>query len=383
MNTNPFTPRSGLEPKVFANRETEVKFFNSRLNDALDGKCRHYVITGSWGVGKTSLLKQLKLFAQTKGMWASCFPLRSFSANETPLDFVAHLIQMATADLPIQPNAKEKLYKQLDGIGLPTLTYGLQTNRKLNNQTIDPHLALKQGFLNLVEHICKHKAVPFILLIDDIQNIEGKTELLTLLKNVLTDPELINKENLLVILSCTENAWDPFLKPNHPIGRLFMPRNRLLPLDEKSMNKFIRNSLKGTNIIFDDALFTRIYQITNGHPFEVHALCYALFEHQIKNRVSLKQWDAAVSQTLLALGDAEFSSLVKSASELELKVLKVLATYKIPIELEKLKKRCSKIKSLSEILSRLCEKNIVTRVRRGVYFIKDRLFAIYILNYEQ
>ena len=237
--------------------------------------------------------------------------------------------------------------------------------------------------LALIEHVRKHKAAPLVLLIDDIQNIAEKSELLTLLRNVFTDPELIKKENLLVVLSCTENAWAPFLKQNHPIGRLFMPRNRLLSLDEKSMNKFIKTCLKKTGIVFGDSLLPRIYQITKGHPFEIHAICEALFEQQVKNKVSLKQWDAALNRTLLTLGDAEFLSLISLASEQELRVLTILAKCDEPIELEKLKRKCRKIKSVSEILSRLCEKNIVNRVSRGVYFIEDRLFANYILKYEQ
>lgn len=383
MITNPFTPRSGLEPKVFVNREKQMEFFNGRLDDALQGRCQHYVITGSWGIGKTSLLKQLKLAAQTRGMWSACFPLRCFSQNETPLDFAAHLIQMTAADLPIQPKPKEKLYKQLEGLGLSALSFSFQANWKLKNKITDSHLVLKQGLLALIEHVRKHKASPLVLLIDDIQNIAEKSELLTLLRNVFTDPELIKKENLLVVLSCTENSWAPFLKPNHPIGRLFMPRIRLLSLDEKSTNKFIKTCLKKTGIVFDDCLLPRIYQITKGHPFEIHAICEALFEQQVKNKVSLKQWDTALNRTLLTLGDAEFTSLISLASEQELRVLTILARCDEPIELEKLKRKCRKIKSISEILSRLYEKNIVNRVRRGVYFIEDRLFANYILKYEQ
>ena len=148
MITNPFTPRSGLEPKVFVNREKQVKFFNNRLEEALQGRCQHYVITGSWGIGKTSLLKQLKLSAQTRGMWSACFPLRSFSQNETPLDFAAHLIQMTAADLPIQPKPKEKLYKQLEGLGLSALTFGIQANWKLKNKITDSHLVLNKVCLH-------------------------------------------------------------------------------------------------------------------------------------------------------------------------------------------------------------------------------------------
>jgi Cdc6-like AAA superfamily ATPase len=64
---NPFTARSGTDPKYIVGREQEIRFFNVRLSHAMRGKCDHYVITGSWGVCKTVLLRQMKLAAQSKG----------------------------------------------------------------------------------------------------------------------------------------------------------------------------------------------------------------------------------------------------------------------------------------------------------------------------
>lgn len=77
MPGNPFTARSGVDPRVFVGREEELRFFqDERLARAMEGRCNHYVVTGTWGIGKTVLLRQMKLVAQTEGAWALLFCMR-------------------------------------------------------------------------------------------------------------------------------------------------------------------------------------------------------------------------------------------------------------------------------------------------------------------
>ncbi len=58
---NPFTARSGVDPRFIVGRDEEISFFEDRLSHALRGRSKYYVITGSWGIGKTVLLRQMKL----------------------------------------------------------------------------------------------------------------------------------------------------------------------------------------------------------------------------------------------------------------------------------------------------------------------------------
>ena len=112
MNVNPFTARSGIDPKVFIGRDDELRFFQEdRLKNAIRGKCQHYVITGIWGIGKTVLLRQMKILAQKQGAWALLFSTRGFGSQENLSDFVHHVLDMMTADLPIQPKRNDRAGK--------------------------------------------------------------------------------------------------------------------------------------------------------------------------------------------------------------------------------------------------------------------------------
>jgi len=90
MLLNPFTARSGIDPKIFIGREEELRFFREdRLSSAIRGKCQHYVITGTWGIGKTVLLRQMRLLAQKQGAWALLFCTRGFGAQEGLTDLTS------------------------------------------------------------------------------------------------------------------------------------------------------------------------------------------------------------------------------------------------------------------------------------------------------
>ena len=117
MLVNPFTARSGMDPKVFIGRDDEVAFFKQRLNNAFHGRFQHYVITGTWGIGKTVLLRQMKLVARIEGTWALLFCTRAFAAQENITDFARHVLDMAAADLPIQPQKKKQRAKLVEGAG--------------------------------------------------------------------------------------------------------------------------------------------------------------------------------------------------------------------------------------------------------------------------
>lgn len=62
VKPNPFTPKSGLEPKVFINRDKEISFFIKRIGESKHQSINHYIINGIWGSGKTSLLRKIKYF---------------------------------------------------------------------------------------------------------------------------------------------------------------------------------------------------------------------------------------------------------------------------------------------------------------------------------
>jgi len=374
---NPFTARSGVDPRFIVGRDEEISFFEGRLSHALRGRCEHYVITGSWGVGKTVLLRQMKLAAQSNGAWAALFYVRAFSAQEGLRDFTRHLLDMVAAQLPVQPKRRSK-DSHLQGIGIGALTFSFQVQWNKGVSDKDPQLILRDGLLEIYKHASKNQAKALILLIDDIHNLSSSTEQLTLLRNVLTDEQLISKTKILTVVASIEEGWAPYLIRNNPIGRLFMPRRPLGPLKQDETMLLINETLSGTLVTFDEDVKERVFQVTQGHVFEVQALCEALFDQQLGGRVSLANWETALQHTLLVLADAQFSGMKQHASGVELSALSTIAAKKGAITLASLKKEHPEIKSPAEVLRRLTDKGLVHRESRGLYSISDELFCEYL-----
>jgi hypothetical protein len=89
---------------------------------------------------------------------------------------------------------------------------------------------------------------------------------------------------------------------------------------------WIDESLSDTGVIFEDRVKDQVYQLSNGHVFEVQALCEALFDRQIKGKVTMANFEAALDYTLLALSDSQFRGMLGRASEQEVAALHVLST---------------------------------------------------------
>jgi len=374
---NPFTARSGMDPRFIVGRDNEIAFFEERLSQAMDGRCQHYVITGSWGIGKTVLLRQMKLAAQKQGAWAVLFYVRAFSGQEGPTSFSRHVLDMVVDQLPVQPKRRSG-GSGPTGIGVGAFGFNFQMQWNKGGKDRDPQLILRDGLLEIYEHARKKKARALILLIDDLHNLSPKDELLTLLRNVLTDDQLIRETKILVVVASIEEGWTPHLKRSDPIGRLFLPRRILGPFGSKETRLLINETLSGTLVTFDEEVKNRVFEVTRGHVFEVQALCEALFDQQLKQKVTMTNWDTALRRTLLVLADAQFSGMIQQASENELSALYAIAATGGAVTPASLRKKHPEIKSPAEILRRLTGKGLVQRVSRGQYVIGDDLFCEYL-----
>ncbi len=109
MPVNPFTARSGIDPKVFIGRGEELDFFlNDRLDSAIQGKCQHYVITGMWGIGKTVLLRQMEPWYKIATPRKEVRQGRSFNPDE----FAIHLEQVIGRTAPEDYSDPNKFFRR-------------------------------------------------------------------------------------------------------------------------------------------------------------------------------------------------------------------------------------------------------------------------------
>lgn len=379
IKPNPFTPKSGVEPRVFTNREEEIKFFLKRVKEASKGNINHYIINGEWGSGKTSLLRYFKLLAQEQKYAVCYFPAREFPEESADIEISTHIIQSMIRSLPYKLSKKDsKFYAMVKGIGIQVLGSGFNISFEIDeNKHLDPQIFCMDSLLNLWKDVKKQTEL-LIVLIDDVQNYSKVQRLFTALKNVLSDEAVIKQTKILFILSSTIEGWKPFMQMNHPVGRFFIPRIELGNFSYENTMLLIDSALKGTGVSFSDSIKEKIYKYTNGHLFQIHSISGALYDNQKSGKIADEEWEKGFYEGLLYLGNVVYEGLAQSLSHNEIEIVKHLDMFE---NLYTSNLKNIKIKSVNEYLKRLTTKGVLKNVRRGEYQVRDILLCEYIRQF--
>ncbi|MDD5132587.1 MAG: ATP-binding protein [bacterium] len=281
---NPFTPKTGWEPKVIIGRDADLEFFSRKLYEARRGRCDHFVVLGDWGMGKTSLLRKYKQIAEDHRVFTSFVSINEFSRKNTDLDGVKYLIEQIPRRFPLPLSQLKNFMKELKALDIEVVGRGLNFSRKVEG--IHPQTLLTDVLLALWQDIQEHSEAGVILL-DDVQNFQPINSLFTILKNVLTDEQIVKNTKFLFILSSIPAGWEKFLAKHHPIGRYFSPRIQLQKLTKADMKKVIVTTLEDTGVEFEEEIIKRVIHHAEGNPYQLQQACAGLYDKQIGGKVSL------------------------------------------------------------------------------------------------
>ena len=367
IKPNPFTPQSGWEPRVFGGREKESSVFERSLEDALTLRPNHLLLLGEWGIGKTSLLKQFKRISQERGLPACFCSISRFSGKDRPLDAFHLIAEEVVMGLPGLKASPEKL---LDSFSRKKSLVQAQT----------------QFTTFLLELWQAQDAKLVVILLDDLQNLSSVSNTIDILRAVLSKEDIIKKTRFLFILSSTPNDWSIFIDKHDPVGRFFRRRLNVGNLDKTDVVTTVDRTLEDTGVAFANDIKERIFDHTNGHPYEVQLLASHLYNGQIGGRVDNDSWDNALNNTLKELGRDYFDTLLSKASDREMDLLRILVEEKRPLSIKDLRTmmivgRYAKkfpIANIKNFLYRLEEKGIIDRNKNGCFDIPDRMFREFV-----
>lgn len=371
IKPNPFTPQSGWEPRVFGGREQEFTEFKSNLEDAVSVRPNHLVVLGEWGIGKTSLLKQFRRMAQESGYPASLCSVSRFTKKDRPLDamyLIAEEMVMGLSKLNVD---SEKLL-------------GLFSKKK-------SILQAQSQFTKFLLELWKAQDTKLVMvLLDDLQNLLPISNTIDILRAVLSKEEIVRNTRFLFILSSTPAGWSAFLDKHDPVGRFFRKRLSVENLNRDDVIKTVERTLEGTGVDFDDNIKEKIFEYTNGHPYEVQLLSSHLYDSQIEGKVGEGVWDSALGNTLKELGRDYFNTLLAKASDREKDLLKILAEEKGPLAIKDFRTmmivgrhaRKFPIANIKNFLYRMEEKGIIRRNQDGGFEIPDRMFREFVVRID-
>lgn len=281
---NPFTPKTGWEPKIIVGRDSELEFFARKLYEAKRGRCDHFVILGDWGMGKTSLLNKFKVVAESMKIFTAMVSVSEFTEKHNDLDGIKFLVEQIPRKFPIEMTELKNFTRKIRALDVEILGKGLNFSKKIDGMF--PQTLLTDVLTSLWEDM-REQTEAAVILLDDVQNFLAISGIFTILKNVLADEQMTKGTKFLFVLSTIPAGWEKFKAKNHPIGRYFSPRLHLQKLTKNDMKKVIAGNLEETGVIFEDEVIKRVINYVEGNPYELQHVCANLFEKQIGGKVTL------------------------------------------------------------------------------------------------
>jgi len=382
---NPFTPMTGVEPTVFGGRTKELEFFEQRLNRALHTRFfEHFLVFGNWGIGKSTLSKEYKKICQSRGHLASIVPLEPLQSGTKLIEAARSVVEGIFRDLPYSADRFKKVFNYFNAIGFTIVGTGFQFSRDTSKKEFSPQAFLHDTLLNLWQDL-KDKTGVLVILLDDLDNFMAVPEFAMMLKATLSMDSL-KEAKILVGITSTPTNWQKLtsMERHHPLSRFFLSRVELGPLSENELRETILKSLAGTGVSFSRDVIARVFEYTEGHPFEMQVLCYHLFNNQLSRRVDVDVWDKALEVTLNDMGIAIFDYWFGQASGEEAKVLRAVAEEETPVSAKKIHRLAESGKvsvsprNAAKYLQRLVEKGLISKSGRGLYTVPDRMFGAYV-----
>lgn len=364
ISPNPFTPQSGLEPKILGGREGFIRGFIQLIEKRNKGDYVHLLLLGEWGMGKTSLLKFYKKIAQNRGFQAVYTSFSKSSKKDSPLDILYALMEEICFGLGIsfQPEVNKIVAKK--NLGLLMVDFLIRIFDAQNTKL-------------------------FTVLIDDVQNISGLPQILDILRLALSNEQLLSRTNYLFVLASTPKGWNSFLERYDPIGRFFRTKQVLRKLNKHELNFTIKQTLLNSGVKFTEDITEKICFYTEGHPYELQLLASHLYDNQKMGMVDMDSLEVAILNTLKDLGIEYFASLYNKASEREKELLNIFAEKRKYLSVSEVKEilifekrtRGFPVANIKNFIYRLEDKGLLIREEKK-YRILDNMFSEYILRFK-
>lgn len=382
MEFNPYSAKHPVDPKFFVNRADVIEEFKHALRFSINSdppKPENMAILGSWGYGKTSLLKKFNSIAlQQPEVFTAyveliptfCNNFQSFSVrvrDEIERSFrVSNKSLLTKLKSKIIPNWRVK-----------TIDLGLGEIERVSRER-STVTAFEDSLIELWKTLKQNKIKLMILMIDDLQYLaneypNGLYDLRGIFQKLA-----MNGCNIMLVISGPETLFETkdFAEP---FARFF-DRHKLTTFDLKETKNAILKPLQTSKnkLKVEDSVIKKIYDYAKGHPYFIHFIMHDLYRYKKgKGLITKKFFDEYYRKILDHLSKDKFDyDFLAKASEKEREILLQIAKIKAsafnPSEV--------KIKGIRAYVGLLTEKELLIKLERGRYTLYHPLFREYLLS---
>lgn len=363
----------------------------SELTLELSSKNRiGYSLSGIRRVGKTSILKEVKLDLEQRKVvviYISIWRILPKTVEQFTRVLTRTSVSEFRGRLPIKFRFEELLDAGAKVLG--RLLSGLKLSAKVSEdlevslsyvrrESDDVEAAISRSFL-LLEHLAQMTKSKCVLMLDEFPSLvdltygeknqkigEGIIQLLrTLVEDFQNTKLVVSGSHRHTLSNLVANQKSPFYKQ-----LLLRPVN---PFDRKEYDEFLSRYLPRLKFKDEEAKKS-LYKITSGIPYNLHLLGKEI-QHQEMKSIDKETLNHLVSSVLKEEGDLYFIEFVNDLTPSEIKTLMALSRKPDAKPVEIAKQEYMEDDTVNRALSVLYNRGIITRPARGVYQFTDNLFA--------
>jgi PAS domain S-box-containing protein len=334
--TKDIANRLQMSDKVYGRKE-EIEILTKRYESVLSGELKSVFVGGYSGVGKTSLINELKTKIISTDTYCVSSKFDQYNKGK-PYFAIKEAFDTLIKQILLKPKEeleelKEKFLLNLSGNGqviidlIPNFEKVIGKQKALDElPSNENENRFHQVFLSFLKTITS-KQTPLILIVDDLQWIDFAT--LKLLDTFINSEDL---EYLYLLCSYRDNEIDhnlqlqKMLQTNKKIEIL-----KLESLDKKSLGEFLEDTL----FLSKDellSLINEIYLKTGANPFYFRQFIYGLYdEGLIYFDNSISKWQYNLSKIKAQnvtenVADYILKRGISSLDDISLRVLQIAST---------------------------------------------------------
>lgn len=387
---DPFFPnRPVQDPEYFEGRREQVDEVVDALYQIMNNNPKHFVITGDRGIGKSSLLLQIKLLAQGNNSLTDKFEIdKGCDKFEFLISWVDAVENQSLENLVVN------ILKELQST-ISSFFGSLKIDIDLGGFVqISKKEASEKSIADVVNEFCKeikkaHDKLPkngkqgILIFIDELDKINPQSGIASFFKLAT---EKLNRDGVTDVAFACSGITGAVQKLEDEHASIFRTL-RDIPLQRFSKDEskeILVNGFNKAGFTFEESVIDEIYKLAAGFPEPLHVIGSEILSVGDDMHLTLEDFELAKEKVIKDVRKNKLGDILKKAGygkyQLILEAMAKHDSENVPLDVIT---RHLNVESnqVSTNIGTLIEKNIITRVDRSIYAFVDPLLKEYIKSF--
>lgn len=369
---NPFSAEHPVIPVNFAGRRDQLQEFKRFLNDTIEGNSKNLAVLGSWGIGKTSILRMFRHIAMDAGCIATIIELGE--ATDSFISLFELIVQSLARDAAHVKTLDSRVRDLLETLSF-SVQYGPIGISIAERKRANPNI---MKFKDDLVSIHRQTKVPYLVMLDNAEYLLRMRGAIFELRNIFQTLQSLDGTPSMLILSGKETLFSDIHSASEPAVRFFWGIE-LGPFILQETREAIERPLIGTSVKFTEDCVQAIHTLSCGHPYFVQVFAYHLFSLRTSDKITTSDLEHNYPSLMNYLGKRLFGSLYANLSATEREVMGAFSLSDKDVLTNTEIGFLCKVKSVNKHLKVLSElpHPVLSRRERGKYSLFHPLFKEY------